>query len=52
LNVQDPTEETLTAIFGSILGGFLDTEPFIEPIRKVLPVAVISSTIDMYTQIT
>lgn len=49
LNVQDPTEETLTEIFSGILTGFLNSQNFIEPIRKQLPVVTIASTIDLYT---
>lgn len=50
--MPEPTEETLTLIFESILGGFLNANLFNERIRRYQPSIAVSATIDLYTQIT
>ena len=52
MNIPDATEETLTLIFESILGGFLYNKHFGEVIRRTQPGVAVSATIDLYTNIT
>lgn len=51
-NVPEASEETLTLIFESILGGFLNQNVFNERIRRNQPSVAVGSTIELYTQIT
>lgn len=48
-NVPDPSEETLTLIFESILGGFLNANLFNERVRRSQPSTAVGATIDLYT---
>lgn len=52
LNVPESTEETLTLIFESILGGFLQQNMFGEKIKRNQPKVAVCATIDLYLQIT
>jgi len=47
-NVPEATEETLTLIFESILGGFLHQNMFGEKIKRNQPKVAVSATIDLY----
>ena len=51
MNIPDASEETLTLIFESILGGFLYNKHFGEVIRRTQPGVAVSATIDLYTNI-
>lgn len=51
LNVPDPSEDIMRVIFENIIREFLSANHFTDSVRKCGSIAV-SSTIDMYTQIT
>jgi dynein heavy chain len=51
-NLPEPSDDCLSNVFETIIVSFLHKLPFTESIKKQLPYVLVSSTIDLYRQIT
>jgi len=51
-NIPEPSDDSLFHVFDTILTSFLYKHAFTETIRKQLPYVIVSSTIELYRQIT